>query len=168
MTNKEKTLGNFNINLLFQGKEILINKIADTLYKEMLALTRKYLKFCFLYSLEQTITSLIRTTYTTKTLLHHVLTNSPHKVTHLGVTDLVLPDHNLKLSTRKTSKPKSHKHNEILVQSLKHNRKTLKEHWRQIPPFIWHRNNRCNNKQRQTTFKIQKVRRRNRKKFQNH
>ena len=92
----------------------------------MLALTRKYLKFCFLHSLEQTITSPTRTTYTTKTLLHHVLTNSPHKVTHLG--DLVLPDHNLKLSTRKTSKPKSRKHNEILVQSLKHNRKTLKEH----------------------------------------
>ena len=55
----------------------------------------------------------------TATLIDHILTNSPNKVSQLGVIDLGLSDHDLIYCTRKTSLPKSHKHNEIFVRSLK-------------------------------------------------
>ena len=45
--------------------------------------------------------------------------NSPDKVSQSGVIDLGLSDHDLIYCTRKTSLPKSHKHNEIFVPSMK-------------------------------------------------
>ena len=48
-----------------------------------------------------------------------MLTNSADKVSQSGVIDLGLSDHDLIYCTRKTSLPKSHKHNEIFVRSLK-------------------------------------------------
>ena len=48
-----------------------------------------------------------------------MLTNSADKVSQSGVIDLGLSDHDLIYCTRKTSLPKSHKHNEIFVCSLK-------------------------------------------------
>ena len=55
----------------------------------------------------------------TVTLIDHILMNSPDKVGLSGVIDLGLSDHDLIYCTRKTSLPKSHKHNEIFVRSLK-------------------------------------------------
>ena len=52
-------------------------------------------------------------------LIDHILTNTPDKVSQSGVIDLGLPDHDLIYCTRKTSLPKSHKHNEIFISSLK-------------------------------------------------
>ena len=60
-----------------------------------------------------------RVTDQTATLIDHILTNSPDKVSQSGVIDLGLSDHDLIYCTRKTSLPKSHKHNEIFVRSLK-------------------------------------------------
>ena len=48
-----------------------------------------------------------------------MLTNSADKVSQSGVIDLGLSDHDLIYCTRKASLPKSHKHNEIFVRSLK-------------------------------------------------
>ena len=45
--------------------------------------------------------------------------NSPDKVGLSGVIDLGLSDHDLIYCTRKTSLPKSHKHNKIFVRSFK-------------------------------------------------
>ena len=56
----------------------------------------------------------------TATLTDHVLTNSSRKVSQWGVTDLGLSDHDLMFCTRKALRPKSHKHNEMLVRSVKH------------------------------------------------
>ena len=61
-------------------------KIANIAYKEMPPLTKKYLEFCFSHSLEQIITSSTRTTDRTATLIDHVLTKSPHKISEAGVT----------------------------------------------------------------------------------
>ena len=69
---------------------------------------------CFTRSLKQVITVPTRVTDQTSTLIDHILTNSPNKVSQSGVIDLGLSDHNLIYYTRKTSLPKSHKHNEIL------------------------------------------------------
>ena len=48
-----------------------------------------------------------------------MLTNSPSKFSQSGVIDLRLSDHDLIYCRRKTSLPKSHKHNEIFFRSLK-------------------------------------------------
>ena len=53
------------------------------------------------------------------TPIDHIFTNSPDKVSQSGVIDLGLSDHDLIYCTRKTSLPKSHKHNEIFVRSMK-------------------------------------------------
>ena len=82
-------------------------------------LTRSYLEFCFTHALEQIITRPTRVTDQTATLIDHIYTNSPDNVSQSGVIDLGLSDHDLIYCTRKTSLPKSHKHNEIFVCSLK-------------------------------------------------
>ena len=78
-----------------------------------------YLEFCFTYSIEQIITRPTRATDQTVTLIDHILTNSPDKVRLLGIMNLGLSDHDLIYCTRKTSLPKSHKHNEVFVPSMK-------------------------------------------------
>ena len=55
----------------------------------------------------------------TATLIDHIFTNSLDKVSQLGVIDRGLSDHDLIYCTRKISLPKSHKHNEIFVRSMK-------------------------------------------------
>ena len=60
-----------------------------------------------------------RVTDQTATLIDYILTKLPDKVTQLGVVDLGLSDHDLIYCTRKTYLPKSHKHNEIFVRSVK-------------------------------------------------
>ena len=112
-------LGDININLQPKDKEIFRHKPANTINKEIPHLTRSYLEFCFTHSLEQIITRPTRITDQTATLIDHILTNSPDKVSQSGVIDLGLSDHDLIYCTRKTSLPKSHKHNEIFVRSLK-------------------------------------------------
>ena len=112
-------IGDININLQSKDKEIFKHKPANTNNKEIPHLTRSYLEFCFTHSLEQIITRSTRITDQTATLIDHILTNSPDKVSQSGVIDLGLSDDNLIYCTRKTSLPNSHKHNEIFVCSLK-------------------------------------------------
>ena len=102
-----------------KDKEIFRHKPANTINKEIPHLTRSYLEFSFTLSLEQIIARSTRVTDQTATLIDHILTNSPDKVSQSGVIDLGLSDHDLIYCTRKTSLPKSHKHNEIFVRSLK-------------------------------------------------
>ena len=52
-------------------------------------------------------------------LVDHILTNSSNNVSQPGVIVLRLSDHDLIYCTRKTSLPKSYKHNEIFVPSMK-------------------------------------------------
>ena len=112
-------LGDININLQPRDKETFRHKLANTINKEIPHITRLYLKFCFTHSLGQIITKPTRVTDQTATLIDHILTNSPDKVSQSGVIDLGLSDHDLIYYTRKTFLPKSDKHNEIYVRSLK-------------------------------------------------
>ena len=102
-----------------KDKEIFRHKSANTINKEIPHLTRSYLEFCYTNSLEQLITRPTRVTDQSATLIDYILTNSPDKVSQSGVIDLGLSDHDLIYCTRKTSLPKSHKHNEIFVRSMK-------------------------------------------------
>ena len=112
-------LGDININSHPTGKDIFIQKSANTVNKEILHLTRSYLEFCFTHSLEQIITRPTRITDQTATLIDHILTNSPDKVSQSGVIDLGLSDHDLIYCTRKTSLPQYYTNNEISVRSMK-------------------------------------------------
>ena len=113
-------LGDIHINLQHKDKEIFKHKSANNINKEIRHLTRSYLEFCFTHSLEQIITRPTRVTdQSAATLIDHILTNSPNKVSHSGVKDLGLSDHDMIYCTRKTSPPKSHKHNDIFVRTIK-------------------------------------------------
>ena len=65
------------------------------------------------------MTTPTRVTDQSATLIDHILTKSPDKVSQSGVIDLGFSDHDLIYCTRKTSLTKSHKHNKIFVSSLK-------------------------------------------------
>ena len=68
-------LGDFNINLLHNGKNIFGKKGYTSKLKSLPSLTKEYLDFGYSYSLEQLISVLTRTTECTTTLIDHVLTN---------------------------------------------------------------------------------------------
>ena len=75
--------------------------------------------FGYSYSLEQLISVPTRITESTATLIHHVLTNSPHKIIQSGVIEMSLSDHELTYCTRKTTKLKSNKQNELNIHTIK-------------------------------------------------
>ena len=63
-------LGDININLQPNDKEIFRHKPANTINKEIPHLTRSYLEFCFTYSLEQIITRPTRVADQIATLMY--------------------------------------------------------------------------------------------------
>ena len=75
-------LGGININLEPKDKKIFRHKPENTINKEIPHLNRSYLEFCFTHSLEQIVTRPTRITDQTATLIDHILTNSPDKVSH--------------------------------------------------------------------------------------
>ena len=62
---------------------------------------RSYLEFCFTHSFEKTIPRPTRVSDRTATIIDHILTNSPDKVSQSGVIDLGLSDHDLYLLLKK-------------------------------------------------------------------
>ena len=72
------------------------------------------------HSLEQITTRSTRIADQTATLVDHILTNSPDKVSQSGIIDLGLSDRDLMYCTRKKSLHKSHKHKEIFLEKVFH------------------------------------------------
>ena len=112
-------LGDLNINLLLDEKEIFISKSYRINDQNLSLLTKDYLDFCFSFSLEQLISTPIRVTSKTATLIVHVVTNSSEKVRQCGVIELGISDHNLVYCTRKTPSHKLNKLNDITIRSMK-------------------------------------------------
>ena len=75
--------------------------------------------FALSYSLKQLISTPTRTTENTAAPIDHVLTNSPHKIIKSGVVEINLSDHELIYCSRKTTKLKSNKYNELNIRSMK-------------------------------------------------
>ena len=73
-------LGDLNINLILDEKEIFSNKSYISNSQNLPPLTKGYLDFCFSFSLEQLISIPTRVTSKTATLIDHVLTKSFQKV----------------------------------------------------------------------------------------
>ena len=117
-------LRDLNFNLLLDKIEIFSNKSYCQSYwtdcQNLLPLTKGYLDFCFFFSMEQLISIPTRVTSKTAILIDHVLINSSQKVSHYGVIELGISDHNPVYCTRKIPPLKLNKHNYISIRSTKY------------------------------------------------
>ena len=101
--NKEAyILGDLNFNLLDNSKYILDTKCS----KVMVPWVKKYSQLCCMHNLKQLISSPSRVSKTTSTLLDHILTNSNDLVSHSGVLDIGLSDHQLFFAQEKNKSQK--------------------------------------------------------------
>ena len=118
-------LGDFNINLWHKEKYIFHN--SKTLsQQEIHQISRtnaydiiKYQEFCSLHGLKQLISTPTRITENKSSLLDHILTNTNENVSHFGVMDVGLSDHQLIYATRKKTQKKNNVHREITIRSFK-------------------------------------------------
>ena len=113
-------LGDFNINLFQNGKYILNGKRSTTSQGSVHTMINRYKEFCQIHSLKQLITCPTRVTCNTSTLIDHILTNSTEKIFQSGIIDSGISDHQLIFCTRKVKRVRFHKHNNVLLRSLKH------------------------------------------------
>ena len=118
-TNEIYLLGDFNINLLQNGKFILKENQSYKLKSSSSALVNNYKEFCQKFSLTEIIKEPTRITCSTSTLLDPILTNSSEKVSQKGVIDVGISDHQLIYCTKKIKRTKHNMHNQIQVRSLK-------------------------------------------------
>ena len=80
---------------------------------------KNYFQFCSLHGLEQLIKSPTRVTCITFSLIDHILTTFPERVSQQGIIDVGLSDHQLIYCTRKFSRTKLGTHKQITFRSLK-------------------------------------------------
>ena len=114
-TNEIYFLGEFNINLLQNGKFVLKENQSHKLKSSSSALVNKYKEFCQTFSLTEIIKEPTRITCSTSTLLDHILTNSSEKVSPKGAIDVGISGHQLICCTRKIKRIKYNMHNQIQV-----------------------------------------------------
>ena len=120
LSDEHYVLGDFNINLLFKGKNIF-DKPDEfrQFYKELSPEIKKYTEFCSAYGFKQLIKSPTRTTRSTPTLIDHILTNRHEYISQSGIINTAVSDHSMVYCTRKISRAKYNKHKEITFCSLK-------------------------------------------------
>ena len=127
-------LGDFNINLLHQGINVL-NK-ADNRTSIRLQnvpnLTKQYKEFCSAFGLSQLIQEATRTTCSTSSLIDHILTNC---VSQSGVANIGLSDHQLVFCKRKSHKIRFNMHKQIKFRSFKSYSKEIVQNALQLIPF---------------------------------
>ena len=80
---------------------------------------KNYFQFCSLYGLEQLIKSPTRVTYSTSSLIDHILKTFPERVLQQGIIDVGLSDHQLIYCTRKFSRTKVGTYKQLTFRSLK-------------------------------------------------
>ena len=108
-------LGDFNINLFSKQKYIFHQTNTQSMSPEV----KNYFQFCSLYGLEQLIKSPTQVTCSTSSLIDHILTTFPERVSQQGIIDVGLSDHQLIYCTRKFSRTKLGTHKQIKFHSLK-------------------------------------------------
>ena len=114
-------LGDFNINLLDNGKYILEENQAMQNHIPSTSLVSQYKLFCQRYSLEHIIEHATRKTCSSSTLTDHILTNSREKISQSGVIDTAISDHQLICLTRKLHRMKSNTHKQMKIRSTQSN-----------------------------------------------
>ena len=96
-------LGDFNINLLHNGKYTL--KENQTMQNRIpsASLVSQYKLFCQRYSLEQIIKHATHITCSSSILIDHILTNFRVKISQSGAIDIGISDHQLIYLTQQSS-----------------------------------------------------------------
>ena len=108
-------LGDFNINLFSKQKYIFHQTNTQSMSPEI----KNYFQFCSLYGLEQLIKSRTRVKCSTSSLIGHILTTFPERVSQQGIIDVGLFDPQLLYCTWKFSRTKVETHKQITFRSLK-------------------------------------------------
>ena len=80
---------------------------------------KNYFQFCSFYGLERLIKSPTRVTCGTSSLIDHILTTFPERVSQQGIIDVGFSDHQLLYCTRKFSRTKLGTQKQIIFCSLK-------------------------------------------------
>ena len=78
-----------------------------------------YHECCILFGLKQLIKCPTRVTCNRSSILEHILTSFPDRVSQSGIIDIGISDHQLIYCTRKTARIKSYCHKQITFRSLK-------------------------------------------------
>ena len=108
-------LGDFNINLFSKQKYIFHQTNTQSISHEV----KDYLQFCSLYDLQQLIKSPTRVICSTSFLTDYILTIFPERVSHQGIFDVGLSDHQLIYCTRNFLRTKLGIHKQIIFHSRK-------------------------------------------------
>ena len=99
-------LGDFNINMYHNNRYIV--RDDNTISSKFLSHDIKnYHQFCTMHGLKQLIQSPTRVTCSTSTLIDHILTSAPSRVSQKGVINVGVSDHQLIFCTRKIFKTKT-------------------------------------------------------------
>ena len=120
LNNELYILGDFNIDLLFNGNCILnkTHKIKNH-FKDFSPEIKKYNEFCSIYGFKQLINCPTRITCNTSTLIDHILTNAQDNFSEPCVINTAISDHNMIYCTKKILKARCNKHNEQTFRSLR-------------------------------------------------
>ena len=117
--NKENyILSEFNINLYLNNK-YLFEKYSTAVSNTSPYDVRKYQEFCSFFSLKQRISCPTRISCSSSTIVDHILTSYPDRVSQKGIIDIGISDHQLIFRTKKTLKIKTGSHKQISFHSLK-------------------------------------------------
>ena len=99
-------LDDFNINMYHNSRYIA--RDGNTISSKFLSHDIKnYHQFCTMHGLKQLIQSPTRVTCSTSTLIDHILTSAPSRVSQKGVINVGVSDHQLIFCTRKISRIKT-------------------------------------------------------------
>ena len=99
-------LSDFNINMYHNNRYIV--RDDNTISSKFLSHDIKnYHQFCTMHGLKQLIQSPTRVTCSTSTLIDHILTSAPSRVSQKGVINVGVSDHQLIFCTRKISRIKT-------------------------------------------------------------
>ena len=101
-------LDDFNINMYHNNRYIVCDD--NTISSKFLSHDIKnYHRFCTMHGLKQLIQSPSHVTCSTSTLIDHILTSPPSRVSQKGLINVDVSDHQLIFCTRKISKIKTGK-----------------------------------------------------------
>ena len=103
--------------------------------------TKKIKSLYELYQVSQLIDQATRITMTTTSLIDHIVTNTPEKISDSGVIHTCISDHSLVFAIRKISIMKKQE-NTIEIRNMKHfdeqkfNKELQRQHWEYIYTFL--------------------------------
>ena len=99
-------LGDFNVNMYHNNRYIV--RDDNTISSKFLSHdVKNYHQFCTMHDLKQLIQSPTRVTCSTSTLIDHILTSAPSRVSQKGVINVGVSDHQLIFCTKNISRIKT-------------------------------------------------------------